>query len=229
VASGPPVSLPAHLPCLRFKRQRRADCPRRAWPLPTVGPPPLVLSPPDPKELPSAFPTPPSSPVREPPKTESYRFLNVRGDILSTPGRRSSPGEAKGTAVHHCSMSAATFALLIDWVLPHQPHPSTSDVGAYRRRRGSLKLPRRLGTPLSRRMSTPHHRQPSPEIFNLLEVARRTPHTPLVLATPESEHLVARAADALRVVTARYARVALAPGPCSRLGWASRLRPWAKS
>jgi hypothetical protein len=93
--------------------------------------------------------------------------------------------------------------------------PSPSAVGAYQRHRGSPELPHCLGTPLIRRTSTPHRRQPSPIILHLLEIAWRTPRTPLVLTMSESEHLVARAADrrlaatgALRTVTARYARAA---------------------
>jgi hypothetical protein len=103
-------------------------------------------------------PHPPSSPAREPPKTERHRILNIWGDVLSTPGRWSSPREAKGAAVCHFLLSVTTFTLLIDWVLPHPPHPSPSAARAYRRRRGSPELPHHIRTPLSCCTPTPHCR-----------------------------------------------------------------------
>jgi hypothetical protein len=50
---------------------------------------------------------------------------------------------------HHCrgphpSVSAATLALLVNWVIPHCLHLSPSAAGADRRRRGSPELHRRL-------------------------------------------------------------------------------------
>jgi hypothetical protein len=60
-------------------------------------------------EPPSIFPTPPSSPMWEPPIAECRRLLNIRGDVLSTPECRSSPEEAKGAPSRHCSVSTALW------------------------------------------------------------------------------------------------------------------------
>jgi hypothetical protein len=53
------------------------------------------------------------------------------------------------------SVSAATLALLVDWVLPHHSHPSPSVAGADRCRRGSPELHRHI----ERRR---HHLNPPP-------------------------------------------------------------------
>jgi hypothetical protein len=81
VAGGPPISLPAHLPCLQFKRQCRTD--RRS-------PPPWVHS---------AGAGPPPQPRRVPPFLARRVAPNVETPLLSFP--TTDPPFKTGTVASH--------------------------------------------------------------------------------------------------------------------------------